>query len=1053
MDQNRWNVINRIFHAALEVDPGERAALVATESNGDPELEEEVQLLLQADAEAGSYLESPLLPVESLLPSASPVVVGGVLCGRFRIVREIAEGGMGHVFEAFDSELSVRVALKVIRPEIVLNPEAIARFRREVRLARTITHPNVCRTFDIQREIRVSKGKRSEVVFLTMEFLSGETLAEKIKREGKLPLHEASDLARQIASALHAAHALNIIHRDMKPANIMLVPADSSSQDVSHAVVTDFGLARLDPLTLVDGQSSFTNTGQPIGTLAYMAPEQLDGTPVSPATDIYSFGLILFEVITGERAFPSTNLLSGIGQRLRGSFPLERLRAAKVPVRWRHAIEDCLAVDPTDRPRDVAAVIAMLEDGGQIFHRLRRTSEQLRRMLPRTLAFAAVFLIAMALFAGVLRLYKSRTDSSIASGALVYLTQVKNGTGEKSLDNLTELIRASLSQSTQINLLDQSRVGDILQQMTKSPESAIDAPAAREVAMRTGTARVVFATVTRSKNMYSLNVDIQQPDNTPSRYREHWARSFSWQRSSDVQASGQLPGELLKEVRSASNWIRHEAGESANDIARLDTPPEDATTSNWEALESYSDGERLFRRRDLKGAVNELKMALKIDPHFALANALLGDLEVELNDPKEGFAAYGRALDLNVHQRLSLRERNRIKGIVAHDNADFEGAEAAYREYTLYYPTDYLAWFRRGRPLLMLNRPEESAEVLIKAHTLDSSRSGIVSQIVRAELVRGDFAQANYWLDQLKVHYSKGDYLYELGQAQFVMGDYTEAANSLEEVSRGADSALVSSAVQILADLHAEQGDYEASIEILNGRLKSKPDSPGLLIDRAQLECKLNKYDECLTDLRQVLASDGSPRRIIAASAIAGQAVGSGHGAKTVKLRLFLNSLNISESDARLGIIFELARHRIRGEQLLADRKTKAALAEFLQADALDAPFMARDYLARALVMAAADETDATKAQDMVAKARACLSSIATRPAVVWQFPPTYPPGFYADQLVAWLQLPRDPSIPVTERGSILQALRRLRPTAANKFHNPDPSTSSLGGGHRSTQR
>ena len=167
--------------------------------------------------------------------------------------------------------------------------------------------------------------------------------------------------------------------------------------------------------------------------------------------------------------------------------------------------------------------------------------------------------------------------------------------------------------------------------------------------MRTGTARVVFATVTRSKNKYSLNVDIQQPDNTPSRYRDHWARSFVWQRSSGAQDSSQLPVELLKEVRSASNWIRHEAGESANDIARLDTPPEDATASNWEALESYSDGERLFRRRDLKGAVNELKMALKIDPHFALANALLGDLEVELNDPKDGFAAYGRALDLDVH--------------------------------------------------------------------------------------------------------------------------------------------------------------------------------------------------------------------------------------------------------------------------------------------------------------------------------------------------------------------------------------------------------------------
>jgi hypothetical protein len=208
MDQDRWKTVNRIFHSALDVPPSERHAFVLSASNGDPELEAEVKLLLKADQEAGSYLETPLLPGELSSSSAPPVSPGDVLCGRFRILRAVGEGGMGHVFEAYDSELAVHVALKVIRPEIASNPEVLGRFRQEVRLARRITHPNVCRTFDIEREVRTvgSGGEtKQELVFLTMEFLQGETLDARIKRSGPLPLAEAHHVAKQLADAM-AAH-------------------------------------------------------------------------------------------------------------------------------------------------------------------------------------------------------------------------------------------------------------------------------------------------------------------------------------------------------------------------------------------------------------------------------------------------------------------------------------------------------------------------------------------------------------------------------------------------------------------------------------------------------------------------------------------------------------------------------------------------------------------------------------------------------------------------------------------------------------------------------
>jgi serine/threonine protein kinase len=198
-------------------------------------------------------MDSPLLGDKLTAFLESPLKPGDVLCERFKILRVVAEGGMGHVFEALDTELNVHVALKVIRPEIAAAPEALARFRQEVRLARSITHPNVCRTFDIDRETRIlspKNGTKIDIVFLTMELLQGETLASRIKRSGRLTLDEVLRLACQIADALGAAHALGIVHRDMKPANVMLVFPENAAAQEDRAVIMDFGLARLDPVLL-----------------------------------------------------------------------------------------------------------------------------------------------------------------------------------------------------------------------------------------------------------------------------------------------------------------------------------------------------------------------------------------------------------------------------------------------------------------------------------------------------------------------------------------------------------------------------------------------------------------------------------------------------------------------------------------------------------------------------------------------------------------------------------------------------------------------------------
>lgn len=370
IDQDRWKEVNRIFHAALEVPASERHQFVLTASKGNPDVRAEVELLLQADQDAGSYLATPLISPN--MSSTNPVTVcpGDELCGRFRITREIAEGGMGQVFEAFDSELGISVALKVIRPEIAHDPRSLARFRQEVRLARQVSHPNVCRMFDIQRDTlpsEASPGEKREVVFLTMEFLPGETLAARISRKGPIHTDLALRLARQISSAIDAAHALGIVHRDLKPGNIMLVPSGHSDPDEElRAVITDFGLARFaSPTRGPDPSSSSQAYGWPVGTIAYMSPEQLQNSSVSGATDLYAFGLVLFEIVAGKRMFPAENFLEGISERIAGLSPSLKKNMENLPPVWFAAIECCLRTNPSERPSSATEVVEIL-DGDRV---------------------------------------------------------------------------------------------------------------------------------------------------------------------------------------------------------------------------------------------------------------------------------------------------------------------------------------------------------------------------------------------------------------------------------------------------------------------------------------------------------------------------------------------------------------------------------------------------------------------------------------------------------------------------------------------------------------
>jgi tetratricopeptide (TPR) repeat protein len=285
-----------------------------------------------------------LLPVPATDPMLPPQEV---LAGRFRVVRFIAHGGMGRVYEAEDLRLGERVALKTLRPYLATSAVAQERFRREVQLARRVTHPNVCRIFDLGLH-----DGGEPVAFVTMELVSGETLADRLRRVGRLPFAEALPLVDQMCAGLAAAHEAGIVHRDFKTANVMLSP----SEEGERAVITDFGLAR----SLREEDEAVTSRGAAVGTLAYMAPEQLSGETATPRTDLYALGIVMYEMAAGVHPFEGGPPISGAIRRLRERATSPREHAPELDGRWSKVILRCLEREPSRRfasARDVARAL------------------------------------------------------------------------------------------------------------------------------------------------------------------------------------------------------------------------------------------------------------------------------------------------------------------------------------------------------------------------------------------------------------------------------------------------------------------------------------------------------------------------------------------------------------------------------------------------------------------------------------------------------------------------------------------------------------------------
>ena len=1014
MTPERWEQIRQVFEAALERSSGERPGFVFKACRGDEELRAEVENLLVGQEHARSFLEKPVfgkLGFGSELVKPHVFSVGEIVSGRFEVTRFLGRGGMGEVYEARDLELGERLALKAIRPEISSSREVSARFRHEIQLARRVTHRNVCRMFDLERHLSPSgsraQGADTEVTFLTMELLSGETLAERLRRVGRMTTQEAFPLIRQMADALAAAHEVGVIHRDFKPSNVILVPTGASfgpGDESVRAVVTDFGLATTAAAafasTPISPKSAITAPGHMVGTIAYMSPEQLAGGAISPATDVYALGLVIYEMVTGRRPFPDEMPFAGVLKRLLEPPPSPRVQAPELDPSWEGAILRCLAIDPTVRfqsTRELTQALsgeALAADeprppirqssapAAEVWRR-RPKGLNLARQHPVVVSAFAVVVVSLLVILSRSHLWK---PGSLPQGATVLLTDVKNQTGDEQLNGVTEVIRSQLGQSAHFNLMDETQVAEILKRMMKPVATPSDPATARDVAWRGGASRVLFETLSPVADGYALEVDIQEVGSDPTTYSAHRRQTFN-------AASKRA---LFDAVRDATRWIRREVGESSQGIAAADRPPEDITTPSWEALELFMKSVKLQDQNRLPESIGVLKQAVTKDPDFAMAYMHLGDVYDSLGNYRDGYVNWERALTIAGSRRLTKREELRIRGVYAMDRNDMRSALAAFDAYESYYPNDYLGPFYHARPLLMLGRTEEAIRALEQARQKEPNSFFPFYHLAQFNLVLGRFDESAKAIANLRrLGYGETAEYFE-GASLFMQGQYDKAMAVFRTLRTPSDPRdpydpyYRSRSYQMEANVLAELGRREEAIQLINQSLAADvasgrdDDRADKLTALAYLYLARGDRPACRVACLKALELDGSLGRSRDAGSLLAQAGYVADARRVLRSRDPGNYPPISDE----------VRDRLQGEILLAKGQRQKALEEFEKAAKLAPPAEDREYLARALV-----------ACGRLEEAWTIYKNAVQAQGQVWYWAEVQPPGLWADTLYQYASL------------------------------------------------
>ncbi len=764
-------------------------------------------------------------PTETL---ASPVVrelaPGTTFARRYQIIEELGRGGMGRVYKVYDTEVREKLALKLLNPETASDEQTIDRFRNELKLARTISHRNICRMHDL--------GREEGAYYITMEYVPGEDLKGLIHRIGGLPIGKAVSVAIQVCEGLAEAHRVGVVHRDLKPQNIMI------DRD-GNARIMDFGIARSIKAKGITGANMM------IGTPEYMSPEQVDGQEADRRSDIYSLGIVLFELVTGRLPFEGDSPLSIAVKQKTEAAPDPASLNPQVPEDLRRAILKCLEKAGERRYQAAEELAADLVKVEKSLPKTTQplpigrpaTSKQITVRLPSKKVWipAVAAILAVAAFV-IWQLIPERASARRSIAVMGFQNQTGDPTFDYLQETIPNLLITSLEQSGHFRVTSWQQLRDLLRRSGKAPAAVLDEEAGFDICRREGIETLAVGFYTKAGETFVTDVKVLD--------------ATTRQTLKTAQARGEGPASILKtQIDEISRAVSRGIGLPTLKIEKAQPKIVDLTTNSLEAYNYFLRGRDELERFFSDDARRSLEKAVGLDPEFAIAWLYLSNACNELADTKARNEALEKARQFS--GKATEKERLNIEAYYAwRIEQNPEKRLRLLRELTEKYPAEKYAHFSLGS-YYQNNRlyPEAVAEYE-RALSLDPNFGYAMNELAYVLVKMGDLAKGLAYLERYAaINPDDPNPKDSIAELYMRMGKLDESVAKFKEVLAAKPDFYLSWAS--LAYVFALQENYDEANRCLEELIARAP-SPSARSEgvwqRAYYRYLLGRWDQSLAD-------------------------------------------------------------------------------------------------------------------------------------------------------------------------------------------------------------